>query len=284
MTCIISEVIVTTASVSRSGTRSSEQRVKKESRWRLEIEIKIKIKIGVKMEIHELFQRFDGVLSLGSNCFIKKYLQGVAQVGCQETQLFDYIGTSAWAIQVLLENRFLNFFHFPSYEYMHVLSKGDEYMMVHRGYYLRFKHDFLQSYKRETYRLGEKDYTSFKAKYQRRIPRFYHTMQTRERILFLRLEERNPDRVQHTRYTERFAISEVDQMLELCRTFQRIFPKNRITTIFLSSEVEESQWFEEEGLFVLAMVEPILQYDNCEIKIHQVLIEHMDFLKEKIVR
>ena len=196
----------------------------------------------------------------------------------QETQLFDYIGTSAWSIQMLLEKGFQRFFHFPAYSYMRVLEKGDQYMIVHRDYYLRFKHDFLQSYQRETYHLGEKDYHQFQKKYQRRIPRFFETIRdpSSSKILFLRLEEYNPDRVYYQEYKREE--SEVEQMLALCQSFKTLFPEKNITTLFLTSQVQESQWYQDENLYLLSMPEPILEYDDCETKIHETLLEHMVFL------
>ena len=75
-------------------------------------------------------------LSLGNNCFIKKYLNTI-QPG--ETNFFDYIGSSQWSINELFLNDFANLFNKEDYVNTKVLT--DYECVTHKHYYLRFLHD-----------------------------------------------------------------------------------------------------------------------------------------------
>ena len=49
---------------------------------------------------------FDKVISIGSNCYPKCFIQASLYGG--ETEFFDYIGTSMWSINELLVNDFIS--------------------------------------------------------------------------------------------------------------------------------------------------------------------------------
>ena len=72
---------------------------------------------------------------------------------------------------------------------MEVLTEGDKYIITHKKYYLRFKHDFKQNYQRykidSLTNLCEYDiFTSVKEKYIRRYKRFLYDLKNKKTILF----------------------------------------------------------------------------------------------------
>ena len=88
-------------------------------------------------------KKFNGkIISLGSNCFIKLFLNDINYK--EETYFFDYIGTSMWSINELIENNFNDLFNKDKFEKKQILFLGkDKYIYQ---YYLRFKHDVKQNF------------------------------------------------------------------------------------------------------------------------------------------
>ena len=94
--------------------------------------------------MNKFFKSFDKIISLGSNCYIKMFLE--SHLIKKETQFFDYIGSSMWSINELLKNDFKGLYDYKNFEKKHILNKGDIYIFTNNLYYLRFKHDFKQNF------------------------------------------------------------------------------------------------------------------------------------------
>jgi hypothetical protein len=81
-------------------------------------------------------------VSLGSNCFIKKYLSTISN---QETHFFDYIGAPMWAINEIVESDFVaNMYDQKDYDIL--VTKRNDKLVVHKKYFLVFQHDLQPGY------------------------------------------------------------------------------------------------------------------------------------------
>jgi len=97
--------------------------------------------------MNTFIEKFDSVCSLGYNCYIKFYFN--SRKMNQETQFFDYIGTSVWSIIDLLNNDFDGMFDKSNYKIMNVMKTGDDnqFLVVNEKYFIRCKHEFKKNFR-----------------------------------------------------------------------------------------------------------------------------------------
>jgi len=128
-----------------------------------------------------MFSQFDCIISLGSTCAPKRYID--KYVAASETNVFDYIGTPhIWSINSLLENRWDSIAD-PDLMQRLRLHKFNILRMVpplvtNTRYYIQFAHDA-----RSTEDVTKEE---FQAKIKRRTDRFDAKMRSAKRILFIR--------------------------------------------------------------------------------------------------
>lgn len=120
------------------------------------------------------------LLSLGPNCFIKKFFDSMNI--SQETHFFDYIGSTLWSICDLIENDFADLFHYKEYKNIKVLQNA--YIFSNTRYYLNFKHDFPQKHEGGEIQINTPFFLQFVQKYKRRILRFQNLLKSGKPILF----------------------------------------------------------------------------------------------------
>lgn len=164
---------------------------------------------------------YDKVLSLGSTCYPKLFTNKYLKL-C-ETELFDYIGTSMWAINELLLNDFENLVNETYFIKVPIFQDGPE-IVINGKYYLRFKHD-LQD-------LDMINFKPFQEKYLRRISRFKNTMNVNSNILFIRLQETQKNRI---RYNDR-QINEYDELDKFLSIMNKQYQNKVFTIIYINDE------------------------------------------------
>ena len=103
------------------------------------------------------------LISIGYNCFIKKFLN-IELLIENKTNFFDYIGSSMWGINELFENDFVDFTNEQNYENIQIEKNKKCNYLTNTQYYLRFKHDL---------NINIKLYDDFYNKYIRRKKRLY---------------------------------------------------------------------------------------------------------------
>lgn len=133
-----------------------------------------------------LNNKFNKILSLGSNCYPKFFISRILNPPYGETELFDYIGTSMASINQLLLNDFDGLYEPSNFALIHTLE-GEEPMITNTKYYMRFIHDLKK--------VTDADSSEFQAKMQRRILRFKKNMTEFDRILFIRRQEIQKGRI-----------------------------------------------------------------------------------------
>ena len=85
-----------------------------------------------------LSEKYDKIISLGCNCFIKFFLKHIEYE--QETHFFDYIGCPMWSVHELIKNNFSDVFNIEEYKNEYTLI-GLPKIVTNSRYNLKFKHD-----------------------------------------------------------------------------------------------------------------------------------------------
>ena len=200
-------------------------------------------------KIKPLFQNKQ-MISLGFNCFIKVMLQKM-KIN-QETNFFDWIGSSSNSILQLLQNDFDSILQKEHFQYLQTIQKEDGYVWTDTKYYLRFLHDFTQSYKKNTQPITDQQFQETYNKYKRRHKRFFETIQechsTNKKLIFIRLEEDQKDRIQ-TNHPD-----EIPDLLQISDWIQKHYPNLSFYILFISRNSESCyQHSDDSHLIILSL-------------------------------
>jgi hypothetical protein len=180
-------------------------------------------------------------ISLGYNCAVKLYIDTFAS---QPTYLFDWIGSSMWGINKLINNSFdlCNKEDFKTLQ-IYIENKEYTYLCCNTVYYFRFIHDLptyfildrthIQKNKHgDSIKLNYFD--TFKSKYTRRIERFQELLQSNTSVVFVRLEECMENKVIHENYIKLYSISELDHIKEFMKLIKQKYPLLKFKVIYIS--------------------------------------------------
>ena len=212
------------------------------------------------------------IISLGSNCCIKKYLQHISATN--ETHLFDWIGTSLWSICEIFENNFDDFFSKQEYKLSPIIA-GIDSIITHSRYYIRFMHDFDN---------GNMDlFDDFVEKYNRRITRLKDTLtkysNSGQKILFLRLAENHKNRITYTQYQNK-NIDETYGAKQLCKIISEIYPKLNFTLLLF--DYNNKQPIVDDHLVVIRAT-GVITYGNCIPALEQIININKRFLEHVLI-
>ncbi len=223
---------------------------------------------------------YDKTLSIGSTCFIKKFMLSIGIN--QETEFFDYIGAPVWSITDLINNNKLNnIFNYNDYRNLKILcDKDDSYNITHIPNFLIFKHDFAQSHQKLTKPISFVQFNEFKEKYTRRASRFTNILNNSSSILFIRYEEYS-NYIIHDMYKNKYEKCEYTQLCEFSNMLKEKYPNLQFNIIFFYTYVEESFYDDDHNILILKN-DKIINYDNCHEKLHEICIENNDLLSEYI--
>lgn len=203
-------------------------------------------------KIKPLFQNKQ-IISFGFNCYVKIMLQKMKIE--QETQFFDWIGTSIWAILRLLKNSFESVLERDELKYIQTIQREDEYVWTDMKYYLRFPHDFQQTHKKDTLAMNDRFYKETKDKYERRAKRFLETLHEcenkKKQIVFIRLEEDQKDRIKLPEYPK--INDELPSLFEISQWIQKHYPNLSFYILFISRNSESYQHSDDLHLIVLSL-------------------------------
>ena len=195
---------------------------------------------------------FNKIISLGSNCYVKMFLDSIKLK--LETQFFDYMGSSMWAINDLFKENFNDLFDdgIDDFEKKRIMCSGDDqYILTHKKYYLRFKHDFKQNFDSEIKEnINSKDFKNVRDKYERRKERLIDILKDDNKtLLFIRYEEEQQDRI---KYFDKK--SEIEYIYEFIDIIKQKYPFKKFCILFLSHTMENKH---DENLIILKMIEKI---------------------------
>ncbi len=223
-----------------------------------------------------LLSKYDKILSIGSTCFVKKFMLSIGIN--QETEYFDYIGAPLWAITDLIENNKLDkIFNYNDYKNIKILNdKEDSYNITYIPHFLIFKHDFAQTHKQLTKPLSFVQFNDFKAKYTRRALRFNTYLNNSSSILFIRYEQYK-NYIIHDIYKDKYENDELTQLCDFSIMLKEKYPNLNFNIIFFYSDVESSFYDSDYNILVLKNNKN-MNYDNCHEKLHEICNENSDLL------
>jgi hypothetical protein len=172
--------------------------------------------------------KFNKILSLGSNCYPKFFIGRILKPVYGQTELFDYIGTSMWAINMLLLNDFAGLTDIQLFDILPILE-GEEPIVTNTKYYMRFIHDLKK--------VSDSESVEFQEKIKRRIQRFKENMSSFDRILFIRRQEIQKGRIHYNGGLKRPERDELDDFIDILHIKYKC---RGVTIIYIN--LEEDGW------------------------------------------
>jgi len=216
-------------------------------------------------------------LSLGYNCFGKRFIQRALHID-QPTHMFDYIGSSMWAIVKLLQSDFDGID--DEHAYRRLPTVGKRYMITHARYYLRFAHDF-----------GHKEHRSGASaariaecvqRYTRRAMRFRETLANCTTLVLLRFEERNIEKHANKEMCdaalERSEVEHIGAVRQIL--FSRYQNLRRITVVLFShtADAYDTQLAKEQDIHVVPCASNKrheIEWHTCPQQLASVVKKHI---------
>lgn len=219
---------------------------------------------------------FDKIISLGSNCYVKMFLESI-KYSC-ETQFFDYIGSSMWAVNDLFKENFNDLFEsgMDNFEKKRIMYTGDQYILTHKKYHLRFKHEFKQNFQSaDNDNIKTRHFNIFVDKYKRRKNRLLDIMNDdKQTLLFIRYEEDYKNKVIY--YEDKK--SEIEYIYEFIDIIKQKYPLKKFCILFLSHSMENDK--PNENLVILKNIEKINIWTESPIKIKNTIDKNNLFLEK----
>lgn len=225
-----------------------------------------------------IFKNYDKTISLGFNCYIKKFMefQGIKE----ETNLFDYIGTPMWGITEFIENNFTELTLIDDFEKINITNKEPEHIFTNKKYYFRFKHDKLIS-NIGTNKVNISSFSKLKSTLERRIERFKTILLSPTKILFIRLEQDNTNRIEYEEYKERNKIPELEYVILFSKLIKNKYPLIKFNVLFIS-KTNENIYDEENNILIIKNKETI-NWEKCQIQLQKIFINNMEFIKKSLI-
>jgi hypothetical protein len=240
------------------------------------------------------------IISLGYNCFPKKY---TIEIGIsQETNLFDYIGTPMWSINKLFENNFVDFLNINEFENIQVFT--NQKMITNKKYNIKFPHDFPHITKKSNIVIHvpfkNKDYLKFKFKfiknnkfniskyfdtfkniYERRINRIKNILSNETKILFIRFEESQKNRIIYNSYKDNLKKLELEYLIDYSNIIKKAYPNLKFKIIYISS-IFDINYIKENNIIILKLDEEDIDWNNCGNKFKVMFDKYKSFIEENI--
>ena len=150
----------------------------------------------------------------------------------------------------------------------------DKYVLTHKKYYLRFKHDFKQNCNsgiKEN--IKPVDFNKFSEKYERRKERLINILnEDKETLLFIRYEENQENRIKYGEDKN----SEIEYIYEFIDIIKQKYPLKKFCILFLSHTMENDK--RDENLIILKMIEKINVWTESPKKIKNTIEQNKKFL------
>jgi hypothetical protein len=207
--------------------------------------------------------KVDNIISLGYNCYIKKFLD--TEKLCTTTNFFDYIGSSFWSINELFYNKFEGLYDRNNYIYIQVVTNKDK-IVVHKNYYLRFLHDFTGG------DIVDNAFDIFTSKYKRRIERLYNILNTSKTIIFIRNEELFDNKINMENYSEKFKKNEIEYAIDFCNYVKSNFCDLNFFLIFISYKMDT--FFDNINNILILHIDKEQTWQNCNIVLSDLFKEN----------
>lgn len=230
-------------------------------------------------KIKDLFKVSNNLVSIGYNCFFKKFLKTKIMFK-KETHFFDNIGISMWAINELLSNDFEDFFNHEYYKKIQIKNNEDNNFLSNTKYYVRFPHDLEVSKFNNNY--NNRYFVNFVNTYQRRKIRLYNFLTNCKKIIFLRLEEDNDKRIFYPEYEEKFINTEFENLISFSEIIKKKFNNQNFVIIFISRTLE-TNIDDANNIIILNSGEyKVNDWKKSQNELESIFLSNYDYLKNFI--
>lgn len=228
------------------------------------------------IKLDKLFSVSDNLISLGYNCFFKKFLKTKFKFN-KETNFFDNIGTSMWSINELLLNDFEDFFSPTHYKQIKIKNNSNANFLSNTKYYIRFIHDL--EIKKFDYNYDGKYFNDFVSRYSRRKDRLYNLLTNNNKAIFFRLEEENENRIIYPEYEDKNKISEFDNLLIFTEIIRNKFP-NLIFSIIYVSRILDTKIYSSNNIIVINTGKyKVKEWRKLHYELEQIFLENYDIIE-----
>lgn len=233
------------------------------------------------MSIRKLFINFDKVISLGCNCYFKAYYSYYLKIE-EETNFFDYIGSSMWSMIDIFENdKFIDIFSSKDdFDNMEILKSDEKYIITNKKYYIRFKHEFKHNYYiySNPNNILEKNFTKVKESYERRYYRLIEYLSSMKKLLFIRLEEEHDNRILYDEYNGKYKNTELYYLKSLSRHFKEKYSKLDFRIIYFSYSEKDNIYLQDDKIIIIVIKNKKLKYETCFKDFDILFFENYNFL------
>ena len=226
--------------------------------------------------ITELFKNCDIFISLGYNCFFKKFIKNKLKHN-KETNFFDYIGTSMWSINELLTNDFEDFFNKSDYKNIPIKINENNDFITNTKYYIRFFHDLNTSKFNGVNK--EKYFKDFVSSYTRKKNRLYQLLNDNNKILFLRLEEDNTNRINYPEYEDMAKIDEIENLIIFTKIIKNKFPNLNFTVLFISKKLKTNIDESNNIIIINSGDYPLNNWKSSQDELENILLNNYEHIE-----
>jgi hypothetical protein len=234
----------------------------------------IKKKYNEGLYLQEIFKKYDKVLSLGSNCFIKSFLK-FNNID-QETHFFDYIGSPMWGIINLFENDFLDVDNIEDYDNVQITPALK--IFTNKKYYLRFKH-VKNIYSNEN-SINIYEFNKLQESLKRKIQRIKDIFNSNNKILLLRMEQDNKDRIDYENYPQNNK-EESGYIIQFTDMIKRKYPEISFNIIYITSK-GELNYDKNNNILTLKNTEIDMNWNDCNEKLTKIFNQDIKFISNSL--
>lgn len=220
--------------------------------------------------MEEVFKKYDYIISLGYNCFPKLYM--LKNEISQETNFFDYTGTSMWGINDLIKNNFSDSLNKNKLQEIETESHNNKKYITHLDYYIRFPHDLANH--KELY--NKKIFHKFFRKYRRRIIRFNEVLSKHKKVLFIRTKEEMNNRIILENHKEKYSLNELDYVIEFSNIIRNKYPKLNFTILYITED-KQNTFLESHNIIIIQQTIPNIIF-NYETSFTKIFEDNMTFI------
>jgi hypothetical protein len=232
-------------------------------------------------KITQLFEVNDNLISIGYNCFFCKFIKTKLKIK-KETFFFDNIGTSMWSINELLLNDFEDFFLPINYQQIQIKNNENVNFLSNIKYYLRFKHDLTIDDFNNKGKYNGKYFTNFLTTYLRRKNRLYELLTTCKKVIFLRLEEDNIDRIIYPEYEDKLKNTEFENLLIFTEIIKKKFPNLSFNVIFISRTMETNIYTLNNIIILNTGIYKVIDWIKSHDELESIFLSNFEYIKKFI--
>lgn len=211
----------------------------------------------------KLLKKYDHVISLGCNCFVKKYTK-IYVKDC-ETYLFDYTGSSIAGILEILKNDFVGLEKIQKIKIHN--NNNNKPVNTNLQYYLRFLHEKIDN---------EREINKFLISLNNKITRFKNLLKSNKKVVFIRYEENYENRILYDEIKDYYVYPETHYLIQLSEWLTTNTNVN-FKIIYLNSTIQS--YDEKNKIYNILINTKNVDWYNCYNKINDVINENENFFK-----